>query len=90
MQFEKYNVARFAHSRRRVERNGRTWYNNKNFGRVVCVNMKNILITIGVGAVLLFAGYILIDTNHWTGSAILYLAAVVGAGCYWIGSNQNK
>lgn len=54
------------------------------------MNMKNILITIAVAVVTLVVGYLCIDTNHWEASAILYLAAVVGAGCYWIGSNQNK
>ena len=54
------------------------------------MNIKNILITIAVAAVTLAVGYICVDTNNWEGSAILYLAAVVGAGCYWIGSKQNK
>ena len=54
---------------------------------------KNILPAIAVAVVLLIVGYLFIEYNNWLGyteSAILYLAAVVGAGCYWIGSNQNK
>ena len=54
---------------------------------------KNILITIGVALILLVTGYIFIEYNSWLGytdSAILYLAAVIGAGCYWIGSNRNQ
>ena len=57
------------------------------------MNNRNFLITIAVALVLLVIGYLFIDMNPWLGytdSAILYLAAIVGAGCYWIGSNQNK
>ena len=61
--------------------------------RIFAVKDKNILITIGVALVLLVAGYIFIEYNSWLGytdSSILYLAAVIGAGCYWIGSNRNQ
>ena len=55
--------------------------------------MDRIMNTILVAIVLFTVGYILID-NFWLGhteSAILYLAAVVGAGFYWLGSNlKNK
>ena len=57
------------------------------------MNNRNILITIAVAIILLVVGYLFIDYNNWLGytdSAILYLAAIVGAGCYWIGSNRNK
>ena len=47
--------------------------------------------TLFVAIILLTLGYIVIDfiDNFWLGcteSAILYLAAVVGAGFYWLGS----
>ena len=54
---------------------------------------KNFLITIAVAIVLLVVGLLFMEGNSrlgYTDSAILYLAAVIGAGCYWIGSNQNK
>ena len=57
------------------------------------MNNKNILHTIAVAAAVLLTGYLFIDCNNWLGytdSAILYLAAVVGAGCYWIGINLKK
>lgn len=53
------------------------------------MNNKNILTTIGVALVLLVTGYIFVEYNTWMGyteSSIVYLAAVIGAGCYWIGS----
>ena len=60
---------------------------------MVSVNNRNLLITIAVAVVLLFVGVIFIDMNLWFGytdSAILYLASIVGAGFYWMGSNQNQ
>lgn len=54
---------------------------------------KNIIKTIIVAAIILFIGAAFIQYNSWLGytdSAILYLAAVVGAGCYWIGINKNS
>ena len=54
---------------------------------------NNAVITIAVAIALIFVGCVFIDQNTWLGytdSAILYLAAVVGAGCYWIGSNLKK
>lgn len=57
------------------------------------MNRKKIWIPLAVAAVLLLAGFWFIKYNSWLGytdSAILYLAAVVGAGCYWIGSNCKK
>lgn len=53
------------------------------------MNNKNILTTIGVALVLLVTGYIFVEYNTWMGyteSSTVYLAAVIGAGCYWIGS----
>ena len=55
------------------------------------MDKRKVLITLAVAVVLLIVGYIFIDNISWLGytdSAILYLAAVVGAGCYWIGSNK--
>ena len=49
--------------------------------------------TILVAAILLFVGDIFIDKNPWMGytdSAMLYLAAVVGAGFYWLGCGRDK
>jgi len=57
------------------------------------MDKKNGLMTTAVAVVLLLVGGIFIDYNPWWGyteSAIIYLAAVVGAGCYWIGSNLKK
>ena len=55
--------------------------------------MDRMMHTLLVAIVLLAVGYIFID-NSWLGyteSAILYLAAVVGAGFYWLGINlKNK
>ena len=48
---------------------------------------------LGIALILLVTGYIFIEYNSWLGytdSSILYLAAVIGAGCYWIGSNRNQ
>lgn len=50
--------------------------------------MDRIMNALFVAIVLFAVGYILID-NFWLGrteSAILYLAAVIGAGFYWLGS----
>lgn len=52
---------------------------------------KNILVTIAVAVVILMIGYLFIEYNNWLGymeSSILYLTAIIGAGCYWIGSNK--
>lgn len=56
------------------------------------MNNKNILITLLVAVGLILVGAIFIERSWlgYTDSAILYLAAVVGAGCYWIGSNLKK
>lgn len=57
------------------------------------MNNKNILITIAVAIAILIIGYLFIEYNNWLGymeSAILYLAAIIGAGCYWIGSNHDR
>ena len=58
------------------------------------MNNKTLLHTVLVAVVLLFAGKIFMDWFCWFGyteSAILYLAAVVGAGFYWLGINlKNK
>jgi hypothetical protein len=53
--------------------------------------MDRMMHTLFVAIILLTLGYIVIDfiDNFWLGcteSAILYLAAVVGAGFYWLGS----
>ena len=50
--------------------------------------MDRIMNTLLAAIVLFTVGYIFID-NSWLGyteSAILYLATVVGAGFYWLGS----
>lgn len=57
------------------------------------VGNRNIWRAILVAVVLLIVGVFFIDNNPWLGyteSAVLYLSAIVGAGCYWIGSNQDK
>lgn len=57
------------------------------------MNDKNMLKTIIAAVVLIFAGAVFIMYNSWFGytdSAILYLAAIVGAGCYWVGINKNN
>ena len=58
------------------------------------MNNKALLHTVLVAVVLLVAGYLFMDWFSWFGytdSAILYLAAVVGAGFYWLGINlKNK
>lgn len=55
--------------------------------------MDRMINTLLVAILLLTVGYIFID-NFWLGyteSAILYLATVIGAGFYWLGSNlKNK
>ena len=54
---------------------------------------SNILITIVVAIVITVVGLLFIEYNSWLGytdSAILYLTAVIGAGCYWIGSSHQK
>ena len=60
---------------------------------MVSMNEKNIFMTIAIAIVLLVVGCLFIDMNPYLGytdSAILYLAAIIGAGCYWIGSNPKK
>ena len=55
------------------------------------MDKRSIIITLAVAVVLLIVGYIFIDNVSWleyTDSAILYLAAVVGAGCFWIGRKK--
>ena len=56
------------------------------------MNNKNVLITIVVAIVILIIGYLFIESNDWLRyeSAILYFTAIIGAGCYWIGSNHGK
>ena len=79
-------------SNRPLETGNRISYNEHNksiLRRLFAVNNKNILTTIGVALVLLVTGYIFVEYNTWMGyteSSIVYLAAVIGAGCYWIGS----
>ena len=54
---------------------------------------KNTLISIAVAVSILLIGYLFIEYNNWLGYmeySILYLAAVIGAGCYWIGGNLSK
>jgi len=56
------------------------------------VNERKVLSTIAVAVVLLLFGCVFVEYNPWLGyveSAILYLAAVVGGGCYWIGSGRQ-
>ena len=56
------------------------------------MNYKNILIAVLVAVGIVFIGAIFIENAmlNYTDSAILYLSAVIGAGCYWIGSNLKK
>lgn len=54
---------------------------------------RKIGITLLTGAALLLVGVFFIENNPWFGytdSALLYLAAVVGAGCFWIGLNREE
>ena len=54
---------------------------------------QKIGMTLLTGAALLLVGAFFIENNPWfsyTESAILYLAAVVGAGCFWIGLNCGE
>lgn len=57
------------------------------------MNRKTICLTLAVAVGVLLAGVLFIIYNIWLGytdSAIVYLAAVVGAGCFWIGSRSGK
>ncbi len=53
---------------------------------------KNILSALGVGLGVLLLGALFISKNTWLGytdSAILYLAAVLGAGACWLGRGKR-
>ena len=55
------------------------------------MNKRDVFIALAVAVVILIAGYVFIDSISWLGyteSAVLYLSAVIGAGCYWIGRNK--
>lgn len=55
------------------------------------MNQYRIITTLAIVAAILLVGYLFIEYNTWLGyteSAILFLAAVIGGGCYWIGSNK--
>ena len=54
---------------------------------------KNVWLTLLTGLAVLLAGAWFIRYNPWLGytdSALLYLAAVAGGGCFWIGSSLKK
>lgn len=53
---------------------------------------EDILTALGVGLGVLFLGALFISKNTWLGytdSAILYLAAVLGAGACWLGRGKR-
>ena len=58
--------------------------------------MKNLLISIAATVIIAFVGFHFIRwALFWTSAghtdaAIIYLAAVVGGGCCWIGLNLRK
>ena len=57
------------------------------------MDKKSVLITIAAAVVLLLVGCVFVDGNPWLGyteSAIVYLAAVIGAGFCWLGSKREK
>ena len=54
---------------------------------------KNVWLTLLTALAVLLAGAWFIRYNPWLGytdSALLYLAAVAGGGCFWIGSSPEK
>lgn len=54
---------------------------------------RDILITAAVFFIVITIGGIYIVQNTilgYTDSAILLLAAVIAAGCFWIGTNMNQ
>lgn len=55
------------------------------------MKFEKLIFTILIVIVLLFVGELYITEISAiadTGAAILYLAAVFGGGCFWIGSNK--
>ena len=60
---------------------------------MISVDKRNVLMAVTVGIVLLVAGAVFVEENPWLGyteSAIVYLAAVIGAGFCWLGSRRDK
>lgn len=54
---------------------------------------RNNMVTVAVAILILAVGCLFVDCNPWLGytdSAILYLAAIVGAGCYRLGSARDR
>ena len=51
---------------------------------------RNIVIAVIVFLVVFFAGNFVVDwiPLDYTTAAIIYLAAVIAAGCFWIGRNK--
>lgn len=55
------------------------------------MKLEKVMATVLVILVLLFAGefYVSHTPLGYTESSIVYLAAVIGGGCCWIGINRN-
>lgn len=49
-----------------------------------------ITTVIFVVAIIIGGAYVNLSSLGYTEASVLFLAAVVAAGCYWIGRNQTK
>ena len=57
------------------------------------MNYKKILTALIVAVAILVVGYIFINDISWltpTDSAILYLSAIIGSGCYLVSTNSKQ